>query len=140
MEEDILVLPKYPYSQNSLDQLGSCHDDLRAVFMRAADHIDITIIEGARGETRQNFLFDTDKSELRWPNGKHNKTPSNAVDAAPCPIDWHDRERMTLFAGFILGLAAQMGVQLIWGGDWSRDWQVKDNLFDDLCHFERVND
>jgi hypothetical protein len=137
-EEHTLKLPRYPYSERSLAQLGTCHQEIQNVFMWAAEYIDITVLEGERSEDRQNFLFDTDKSQLRWPDGKHNASPSNAVDAMAYPIDWHDRERATLFAGFILGLGAGMGIQLIWGGDWDRDWQVKDNNFDDLAHFERV--
>jgi hypothetical protein len=31
-----------------------------------------------------------------------------------------------------------MGIELRWGGDWSMDFEVKDNRFDDLVHFEIV--
>ena len=51
-------------------------------------------------------------------------------------IDWDDRERFTLFAGFVLGIAKSMGINLRWGGDWDQDWTVKDNKFDDFPHFE----
>ena len=30
----------------------------------------------------------------------------------------------------------QMGIDLIWGGDWDGDTDLKDNAFDDLVHFE----
>ena len=64
--------------------------------------------------------------------------PSEAIDAAPCPIDWEDRERATLFAGFMIGLGKDHDIDLRWGGDWNTDWQVKDNKFDDLLHYEVV--
>ncbi len=83
-------------------------------------------------------MFRTGKSQVKFPHGKHNTNPSLAVDAAPYPIDWQDRERFTLFAGFVLCIAASMGVTLRWGGDWDLDWQVRDNSFDDLLHFEIV--
>ena len=47
-----------------------------------------------------------------------------------------DRERQTLFAGFVLGVANQMGIKLRWGGDWDQDFEVQDNKFDDFPHFE----
>ena len=45
-------------------------------------------------------------------------------------------ERQTLFAGFVLGLARGMGINLRWGGDWDQDFEVMDNRFDDFPHFE----
>ena len=62
-----------------------------------------------------------------------------ACDVVPYPIDWNDRERFHLFAGFVLGIANQMGIELRWGGDWNRNWEVDDNKFDDFPHFELVN-
>ena len=81
---------------------------------------------------------------LRWPQGKHNSMPSQAVDVAPYPINWHDRERFHYFAGYVMGVAERLRQEgkirsyLRWGGDWSMDTQVKDNRFDDLVHFEIV--
>ena len=43
---------------------------------------------------------------------------------------------MTLFAGFVMGIATGMGIDIRWGGDWNQNDQVKDNKFDDLPHFE----
>ena len=41
-----------------------------------------------------------------------------------------------MFAGFVLGVANQMGINLRWGGDWDQDFEVQDNKFDDFPHFE----
>ena len=68
--------------------------------------------------------------------GRHNSSPRRAVDVTPYPVDWADRERQTLFAGFVLGIARSMGIKLRWGGDWDMDFQVMDNRFDDFPHFE----
>ncbi len=65
-----------------------------------------------------------------------------AVDAAPYPIDWSDRERMTLFAGVVQGVAMALYDEgkidhlVRWGGNWDNDTEVADNSFDDLVHFE----
>ncbi len=79
-----------------------------------------------------------DRSKIRWPDGKHNTVPSSAVDVTPYPVVWDDRERQTLFAGFVLATAKAMDIDLRWGGDWDRDTEVRDNTFDDLVHFEIV--
>ena len=131
---------KYPFSATSLRRLGTCDIRLIDLFIEVADHIDTTIICGHRSQEDQDAAFRAGKSQVQWPNGNHNSKPSKAVDAAPYPIDWQDRERATLFAGFVMGLAAGRGIILRWGGDWNRDWQVSNNSFDDLWHFELIGD
>jgi len=124
------------FSRRSKDRLKTCDERLQKVFNEVIKYIDCTIIEGHRGEKRQNKLCDDGKSKIRFPNGRHNSLPSNAVDVTPYPVDWDDRERQTLFAGFVLGVARGMDITLRWGGDWDQDWQVMDNRFDDFPHFE----
>ena len=131
-----VTIPRYPWSTASLGRLQTCDERIQRVFNAVADYIDVKIICGHRPEAEQNNAFDLGKSQVKWPHGAHNTVPSKAIDAAPCPIDWKDRERATHFAGFVLGVAASMGLKLRWGGDWDGDWQVKDNDFDDLWHFE----
>jgi len=126
------------YSTTSQVRLSQCHPLLQQVFNQVIKTVDCTIIEGHRPEKRQNELFDQGKSQLKFPDGKHNQMPSLAVDAAPYPIDWKDRERVTLFAGFVLGVANEMGIKLRWGGDWNMNFETKDNNFDDLWHFELI--
>lgn len=99
---------------------------------------DCTILVGHRPEEEQNTAFNDGKSQLQWPDGEHNSLPSKAVDAAPYPVDWLDRERFTLFAGYVKGVAFMMGIKIRWGGDWDSDTQVNDNKFDDLVHFEEI--
>ena len=127
-------MPKF--SKSSLSKLETCHDDLQKVFKEVIKHVDCTIIEGHRGEERQNKLCDEGKSKVRFPNGRHNASPSRAVDVMAYPIDWNDRERNTLFAGYVIGLARGMGITLRWGGDWDSDFNLKENFFDDHPHFE----
>lgn len=127
------------FSEQSIARLKQCDPRLQRVFNEVVRIIDCTIITGHRDQAEQDEMFRTGKSQLQWPASKHNSVPAKAVDAAPYPIDWKDRERATLFAGFVMGVAAEMGIALRWGGDWNRDWQVKDNNFDDLWHFEIVD-
>ena len=124
------------FSSASRARLESCHDDIQRVFHEVIKHFDCTILEGHRSESKQNRMVEEGKSQVRWPDSRHNALPSRAVDVAPFPIDWNDRERFSLFAGFVLGTAKAMGITLRWGGDWDMDTEVGDNSFDDLPHFE----
>ena len=124
------------FSKRSLKRLGTCDERLQELFKEVVKIFDCTVIEGHRSKERQNKLFDEGKTKVRYPQGRHNKVPSLAVDIAPYPIDWKDRERFTYFAGFVKGIASSMGMVIRWGGDWDNDTFVHDNRFDDFPHYE----
>ena len=124
------------FGKRSIGRLQTCDQKLQELFYEVVKHFDCSIIEGNRGEERQNKAYADGKSKVKYPNGKHNKFPSVAVDVAPYPIDWSDRDRFHYFGGFVLGVAKQMGMNIRWGGDWNQDTHTKDNKFDDLVHFE----
>lgn len=126
------------FSKASQHRLDQCDERLQEIFTIADKVCSCSIITGARNEVEQEEMYRTGRSKVRFPNSKHNLSPSLAVDAAPYPIDWNDRERFTLFAGLVLGIAHERGVKLRWGGNWAMDWNVKNNTFDDLVHFEIV--
>jgi len=128
------------FSARSLSRLDTCEQDLQDVFEEVIKHFDCTILCGHRGEEEQNKAFVLRRTKVQFPNSKHNSIPSKAVDAVPYPINWNDRERMTYFAGFVKGVAASKGIKIRWGGDWDQDTEVMDNGFDDLPHFELVED
>ena len=127
-------MPKF--GRRSKERLATCDSKLQKVFNEVIKHVDCSVLEGHRGEERQNALFEDGKTQVKFPKGRHNSSPSNAVDITPYPVDWEDRERQTLFAGFVLGVAKLMGITLRWGGDWDMDFHVMDNRFDDFPHFE----
>ena len=128
------------FGTSSRRRLSECDERIQTVMNEVVREFDCSILEGHRNEERQNEMFRTGKSHLKWPQGKHNTDPSQAVDVAPYPINWNDRERFTLFAGYVLGIASTFGIKLRWGGDWNGDWQVRDNNFDDLPHFEIIEE
>lgn len=133
-------MPKF--SKASLDQLATCHPELQILFNEVIKYFDCKVTEGFRNEANQNKAFSEGKSKLRWPHGKHNKTPSIAVDVYPCPIDMKDTARFYFFAGYVLGTAQQLKNQgkmkhgICFGGDWDGDTEVKDETFRDLVHFQ----
>ena len=124
------------FGKKSRDQLATCDNRLQMVFNEVIKYVDCSILEGYRNEKDQNEAFRKGNSKVKYPDGRHNTNPCFAVDVLPYPIDWKDYERMTLFAGYVLGTAEQMGIKLVWGNDWDRDFQTKDTNFKDYPHFE----
>ena len=124
------------FGSRSRKNLETCDEDLQALFSEVIKYFDCTVIQGHRGKEEQNKYFDEGKSKVKYPNGRHNASPSNAVDVVPYPIDWEDTDRMYYFAGFVKGVAFKMGIPIRWGGDWNDNTEVKDTNFKDLPHFE----
>lgn len=127
-------MPKF--STKSERELFTCHMDLQRLFDRVVEHFDCSVLCGYRGEQEQNELFRTGKSQLKYPESKHNKSISQAIDVAPYPINWSDRERFYYFAGFVQGVASLMNIKIRSGADWDMDTMVDDQTFFDLVHFE----
>lgn len=109
--------------KTSLERLSSCHDDLQLLILDVAQRVDagelftadirdITVLCGQRGEAEQDAAFARGTSKLQWPKSKHNQTPSLAVDIAPYPIDWQDREAFLVLRGFVLARAAALGLKV----------------------------
>jgi len=130
----------YKFGRKSRERLATCDEKLQKVFNEVIKYVDCSVLEGHRSKERQNKLFEEGKTKVKYPVGRHNSNPSNAVDVTPYPVDWNDRERQTLFAGFVMGVARGMGIRLRWGGDWNMNFKVKDNRFDDFPHFELRKD
>ena len=104
------------FGSKSKERLSTCHESLQKVFNEVIKYVDCSVLEGHRDERRQEKLFEEGKTKVHYPMGKHNSYPSRAVDITPYPVNLADRERQTLFAGFVLGVARGMGIKLRWGG------------------------
>lgn len=128
------------FSAKSKDRLRTCDDRLQRIFEEVVKHFDCTILCGFRGYDDQMRLYREGKSQLKHPYSRHNVYPSMAVDVCPYPIDFEDLNRFRYFAGWVMGVAAAMGIRLTFGGDWDGDTQVKDNKFNDLCHYQIKGD
>lgn len=128
----------YKYGKTSKDRLATCDHRLRIIFEEAIKIMDIAILEGHRNKETQNKAYEDGNSKLQWPDSSHNSLPSRAVDAAPYPIDWNNRERFFMMAGLVIAIGHSKGKKIRWGGDWNMDGETTDNGFDDLVHFEIV--
>ena len=103
------------FGSRSRNNLKTCDKRLQDVLHEVIKHVDCSVIEGHRSAERQDKLFDEGKTKVKYPNGRHNKYPSHAVDVVPYPIDSDDRESFHFFAGFVIGIAKSKGINLRWG-------------------------
>ena len=123
-------MPKF--GKRSKERLRGVDTRLVNVLNELIKIMDVTIIEGLRSKQRQEILLKEGKTKTKF--SKH--IEGKAVDLAPYPIDWEDRDRFHYMGGMIRGIAKQLNINVRWGGDWDGDGETKDNKFDDLVHVE----
>ena len=132
------------YSKSSKKKLGTCHQDLQTIFNHVVKEFDNTIVCGERGKKAQTDAFNNGFSKVKYPNSKHNKKPSIAVDSVPYPVQWDNKARMKFYVGYVLGVArmllesGKIKHKLISGLDWDGDTFLKDHTFHDHPHFQLV--
>lgn len=130
------------FSNISKQRLLTCHTDLQMIFNYVIKSFDCSIICGHRTQAVQNKAFEDGFSQLKFPNSKHNTSPSLAVDVVPYPVEWKNVNRMRYFIGFVKGVArmlkdyGQIDYELKTGIDWDNDTVLKDTRFKDFPHFE----
>ena len=133
-------MPKF--SESSLQKLQTCDPELQMLFNYVIKTFDCTIICGERNKEEQNKAYAGGFSIVKYPNSKHNKKPSRAVDVVPYPIEWSNTDRMRYFIGYVKGMArmlkdyGSMEVEITTGIDWDNDTVLKDQRFLDFPHFQ----
>lgn len=121
----------FAFSQRSRRALEGVHPDLVRVAERALEltEVDFMVIEGVRSIERQRALVAARAS--RTMNSRH--ITGHAIDVAAwvggVRWDWPLYPRI---AEAFKGAAAELGVPIVWGGDWPR--------FRDGPHFELDRD
>ncbi len=128
------------FGKDSELKLQKLHPDLQKILIHLIKIYDFKILETYRNEEDQNKAFNEGKSKLKYPQSKHNKIPSLAVDIAPWPINWNDHESFVYMAGMFMGIASELGIKVRWGNDWNKNNKLNDEKFIDSPHFELVND
>ena len=133
------------FSNKSKKELDSCHLKLQLLFNEIVKDYDCSILEGTRSDSRQNQLFKEGSTKEKAGESKHNYKPSLAIDVSPYPIPkkWGKGEenikelfRFYHFAGYVKAIANKLDIYIRWGGDWNGNNIFKDQSFDDLIHFE----
>lgn len=145
---------EHRFGKRSQSKLNTCHEDLIKIMTLAISRsdIDFGISEGHRSLDRQYQLFLEGKSKIDGldKKGKHNLTPSEAVDIYVYHPDRitqrkiiYDKKHLSYIGGVIMSCAQELYdkgevTHLIrcgmnWDGDGIIDY---DQLFDDFPHFE----
>lgn len=140
----------YSFGRRSHSKKITCHKDLQLILDEAIKIYDLTILEGSRTQETQMEYYAQGKSKLDGVNKKSKHQVSDeqplsmAVDIAPYPIDWNDKNRFYFLAGIIKAVSAKLLEEgkithvIRWGGDWDSDNNFKDQTFFDLPHFELI--
>ena len=133
------------FSTRSAEKLATCHSDLQKIFNEVIKTYDCTIICGERGQDAQNEAYAAGYSTKKFPESKHNSSPSKAVDVLVYHkhgehLRWNDDKSAYHFAGYVLRVAEEMGINLRMGIDWDGDLEFRDQSFIDRPHFELVGD
>lgn len=134
------------FGRRSRERLETLHPELQKVLEIAiVDGPDFSIICGHRDEAAQNLAYKVGNSKKQFPDSKHNRNPSWAVDI--CPYGgrdvWGDHIRFAMIAGYLLRIGEEVlpeGLALRWGGDWSRTWRARTSNFFDGGHVELVEE
>ena len=141
------------FGDTSQRRMEDVHSDLCRLMWNVVDHYDCTVNYngGHRGKELQDDLFPT-HTKVQWPNSKHNCMLFDsglAGDWIPCSlgidvmpyhkfephIDWGDRDGFYHFAGYVRCKANELDIPIVWGGDWDMDFDLDDQDFYDLAHF-----
>lgn len=148
-EQEIKV-SKYKLSERSLKSLEGVNPNLVKVVERAIEltEQDFLVLEGVRSKEQcyinygkgrtvaqcsakgvPNKYAQPNLSKVTWLNNplasKH--VTGDAVDLVPSPIDWNTISKFTTISKAMKQAAKELGVDLEWGGDWTKK---------DYPHFE----
>lgn len=123
-------------SKSSKQKLATIKPELRKVCEKCFETLpfDVTVLEGIRTLERQKELFAAKKSKTM--NSKH--LTGDAVDLAPYPIDWNNKDRFHQLARHMIKAGKDVGVFVVWGGTWTGDADDKAANFYDGPHFQLV--
>ena len=107
-------------SENSLKKLDGVHHDLVRVVTRAAEltEVDFIVTEGVRSMKRQRELVAAGASRTL----KSRHLTGHAIDFAPVvngEVTWK-WPPFFIIADAFKSAARELGVSIVWGGDWTR--------------------
>ncbi len=141
----------FKFGKTSKERLSTCHVDIQLIMNETIKitNVDFGIAEGHRSIEKQQQYFQEGKSKIDGTNkkGKHNYTPSLAVDIYPYfnnSAKW-DNEHLSYLSGIIHAVSemlltdGKISHKIRWGGNWDMDGVILlDQSFDDRPHFELV--
>jgi len=150
------------FSNTSKKRLDTCHPDIQLILNDLIKFMDFTVVSGMRDKEEQNALYPK-FSKVKFPHSKHNANPSNAVDIAPYvppygalfgspeqiskimltnrvskgEANMYVNKAYARLMGAVEAIAATHGIDIVLGMDWDMDFDMSDQKFHDLGHFQR---
>jgi len=120
----------YSFGARSERQLSTCDMRIVRVLREAIKEYDFSVLKGERNKEEQNKAYFNGASKLMYPESKHNKSPSQAVDIVPYPVDWDNLQRFHELADVIKKVCIRLDEEdLHWGYDlWKWDmphWELR---------------
>ncbi len=113
----------FKYSKRSITNIEQCDERLQLIAYELIHRMDVIVICGHRNKADQNAAYNSGKSRLKWPMGKHNKLPSLAFDVVPYPVNWDKIEPFKVMCRHIEQIAKELGIKIRLGRDFSfKDW------------------
>ena len=153
-------------NQTSINKLMTCKTPL-IKFGTALDLVVPSIVMwGHRPEKDQQKMYDSGRSRAKPGQSKHNVNPSEAIDIVYDTVDWQALDdywrvlkwvrqgkridpqkyknatmewaRAYWYCGMAMMIAKDHGINIRGGHNWDGDFDIKDQNFYDLFHFELI--
>jgi peptidoglycan L-alanyl-D-glutamate endopeptidase CwlK len=129
------------FGTKSKEKLSTCDPRIQSILREVIKDFDFAVLEGRRSSERQAELYAQGRTApgpivtYAKPGQSDHESGdklSPAVDIAPYPIDFDDRERFCELAARVEQEASLQGVPMRWGGTFV--------AIEDLPHFVIVED
>lgn len=133
----------FKFGKTSKENLSQVHPDLQTLCQAVLDRgiFDFGVTCGHRNEEEQNKAFFSGVSKAKWPDSKHNKMPSDAIDFVlyvngKATFREQDKPGYYMAVGVFRAMANKLGIPIRCGADWDGDFDITDQTLHDLCHIE----
>lgn len=105
---------------------------------------DFTIVWGWRSDQQQMDAFLSGASKKKTGSyhqvTKNSKPFAQAIDFAPWVnggIPWNDTHAFAVLGGMMIAAGVQLGIPIVYGGDWDMDGLTTDQSLMDWGHFQK---
>jgi len=101
----------------------SLEADLKGLMIYVGERMEVEPFHGYRDRLEQDELVKKEKSKLNYPNSKHNKWPSQAVDIQIYKngkATWEPNEYIKLWH-LVMFYCMDNEINIRWGGNWDGD-------------------
>ena len=135
----------FTLSDRSLKRLEGVNDDLikivKLAIRRTPVDFGVAWCGGFRTPEEQNQLFKDGYSQC---DGYEKLSKHQFGDAVDLQVfvggaAVQNEKMQCIVAGVMSSCASELDVKIRWGGDWDQDGDVRDNVFNDLYHFELIS-